>query len=253
MPGTRGTRWTSRLPQAVAAMPWLLASIGVIVLLLLLVKALVAVLGHDRYTEHGAGSRSEAVMVPGVPVTTGPVTATPSPSPTRTRRATTGGGTGVVPSATGRTPVASRSASPSASVSPTTVALTPPPTTLLNDDAPGITYRGRWAVSRNRPFGDHRDDVHYTVHDGDSFSFTFTGTGLDYITSRDPEYGDADVWVVDSGGRPVKQQRVSARAHRYQPQQTVFSVQGLPAGRYTIWAVKRGGVYFQVDALRVRG
>ncbi|WP_431925112.1 hypothetical protein [Micromonospora wenchangensis] len=254
MPRTRGTRWTSRLPQAVAAMPWLLASVGVIVLLLLLVKALVAVLGHDRYAEHGAGSRSEAVMVPGVPVTTGPASASPSPSPTRTRWAT-GGGTGVAPAATGRTPVASRSASPSASasVSPSTVALTPSPTTLLNDDAPGITYRGRWAVSRNRPFGDHRDDVHYTVHDGDSFSFTFTGTGLDYITSRDPEYGDADVWVVDSAGRPVKQQRVSAWAHRYQPQQTVFSVQGLPVGSYTIRAVKRGGVYFQVDALRVRG
>ncbi|WKU07370.1 hypothetical protein [Micromonospora sp. HUAS LYJ1] len=252
MPGTRGTRWASRLPQVVAATPWLLASIGVVVLLLLLVKASVAVLGHDRYAEHGAGSRSEAVMVPGVPVATEPGSATPSPSPTSIRRAT-GGGTGATPSATGRTPVASRSASPSASVSPSTVALSPTPATLLNDDASGITYRGRWAVSRNRPFGDHRDDVHYTVHDGDSFSFTFTGTGLDYITSRDPEYGDADVWVVDSGGRPVKQQRVSARAHRYQPQQTVFSVQGLPVGRYTIWAVKRGGVYFQVDALRVRG
>ncbi|QDY09618.1 hypothetical protein FJK98_22805 [Micromonospora sp. HM134] len=254
MPGTRGTRWTSRLPQAVAAMPWLLASIGVIVLLLLLVKALVAVVGHDRYAEHGAGSRSEAVMVPGAPVATGSASASASASPTRTRRAT-GGGTGATPPATGRTPAASRSASPSASasVSPSALALSPTPATLLNDDAPGITYRGRWAVSRNRPYGDHRDDVHYTVHDGDSFSFTFTGTGLDYITSRDPEYGDADVWVVDSGGRPVKQQRVSARAHRYQPQQTVFSVQGLPAGRYTIWAVKRGGVYFQVDALRVRG
>ncbi|WP_422755487.1 hypothetical protein [Micromonospora sp. WMMD708] len=253
MPGTRGTRWTSRLPQAVAATPWLLASIGVIVLLLLLVKALVAVLGHDRYAEHGAGSRSEAVMVPGVPVTTGPASASPSPTPTRTRRATSGGGTGVVPPAAGRTPTASRSASPSASVSPPAVAPTPPPVTLLNDDAPGITYRGRWAVSRNRPYGDHRDDVHYTVHDGDSFSFTFTGTGLDYITSRDPDYGDADVWVVDAAGRPVKQERVSARAHRYQPQQTVFSVQGLPVGKYTIWAVKRGGFYFQVDALRVRG
>ncbi|MFE7872014.1 hypothetical protein ACFUYE_16880, partial [Micromonospora humida] len=103
MPGTRGTRWTSRLPQAVAATPWLLASVGVIVLLLLLVKALVAVLGHDRYAEHGAGSRSEAVMVPGVPVTTAPASATPTPSPTRTRR-TNGGGTGVVPPAAGRTP-----------------------------------------------------------------------------------------------------------------------------------------------------
>ncbi|GHJ06837.1 hypothetical protein TPA0907_12040 [Micromonospora humidisoli] len=252
MPGTRGTRWTSRLPQAVAATPWLLASIGVIVLLLLLVKALVAVLGHDRYATHDAGSRSEAVMVPGVPAVTESASASASPSPTPTRRAT-GGGTGVAPPAIVRTPAASRSASPSASVSPSPLALPPSPATLLNDDAPGITYRGRWAVSRNRPFGDHRDDVHYTIHDGDSFSFTFTGTGLDYITSRDPEYGDADVWIVDSGGRPVKQQRVSARAQRYQPQQTVFSVQDLPVGRYTIRAVKRSGVYFQVDALRVRG
>ncbi|MEU1607945.1 hypothetical protein [Micromonospora matsumotoense] len=240
----------SRLPHAVAALPWTLASIAVIVLLFLLVKALVAVLGHDRYAEHGAGSRSEAVMVPGVPVATESVL--PSPSPTKTRRES-GGGPGVAPPPAGRTPTASRSATPSASVSPSTATPSPKPTTLLNDDAPGISYRGRWAVSRDRPYGDHRDDVHYTIHDGDSFSFTFTGTGLDYITSRDPDYGDADVWIVDAGGRPVKQQRVSARANRYQPQQTVFSVRDLPVGTYTIWAVKRNGIYFQVDALRVRG
>lgn len=250
MPGTRWTRWTSRLPHAIAALPWTLASIAVIVLLFLLVKALVAVVGHDRYAEHGAGSRSEAVMVPGVPVAT--ESALPLPSPTRTRRES-GGGPGAAPPPAGRTPTASRSATPSASVSPSTATPSPTSTTLLNDDAPGISYRGRWAVSRDRPYGDHRDDVHYTIHDGDSFSFTFTGTGLDYITSRDPEYGDADVWIVDAGGRPVKQQRVSARANRYQPQQTVFSVRDLPLGTYTIWAVKRNGVYFQVDALRVRG
>ncbi|SCE64862.1 hypothetical protein GA0070216_101132 [Micromonospora matsumotoense] len=250
MPGTRWTRWMSRLPHAIAALPWTLASIAVIVLLFLLVKALVAVLGHDRYAEHGAGSRSEAVMVPGVPVATESVL--PSPSPTKTRRES-GGGPGAAPPPAGRTPTASRSVTPSVSVTPSTASPSPKPTTLLNDDAPGISYRGRWAVSRDRPYGDHRDDVHYTIHDGDSFSFTFTGTGLDYITSRDPEYGDADVWIVDAGGRPVKQQRVSARANRYQPQQTVFSVRDLPVGTYTIWAVKRNGVYFQVDALRVRG
>ncbi|MBW4702165.1 MULTISPECIES: hypothetical protein [unclassified Micromonospora] len=240
------------MPHAIAALPWTLASIAVIVLLFLLVKALVAVLGHDRYAEHGAGARSEAIMVPGVPVATESVL--PSPSPTRTRP-DPGGGPGVALPPAGRPPTASRSAtpSPSPSVSPSAATPSPKPTTLLNDDAPGISYRGRWAVSRDRPYGDHRDDVHYTIHDGDSFSFTFTGTGLDYITSRDPEYGDADVWVVDAGGRPVKQQRVSARANRYQPQQTVFSVRDLPLGTYTIWAVKRNGVYFQVDALRVRG
>ncbi|MFI9641512.1 hypothetical protein ACIG87_15845 [Micromonospora sp. NPDC051925] len=240
------------MPHAVAAMPWMLASIGVLVLLFLLVKALVAVIGHDPYTEHGAGSRSEAVMVPGVPVATASVLPSPSPSPTRTRRES-GGWPGTAPSPAGRTPTASRSATPSASVTSSAAAPSPTPSTLLNDDAPGITYRGRWAVSRDRPFGDHHNDVHYTIHDGDAFGFTFTGTGLDYITSRDPDYGDADVWIVDAGGRPVKQQRVSARADRYKPQQTVFSVKDLPRGKYTIWAVKRNGIYFQVDALRVRG
>ncbi|MEU7619893.1 hypothetical protein AB0B27_27895 [Micromonospora rifamycinica] len=252
MPGTRWTRWTARVPHVVAVLPWILASTAVIVLIFLLVTAMVAVFGHDRYAEHGPGSRSEAVMVPGVPVATASVLPSASPSPTRTRREP-GGWPGAAAPPAGRPPGASRSATPSASVSPSTAPPSPTPTRLLNDDDPGISYRGRWAASRGRPYGDHRDDVHYTVHDGDSFSFTFTGTGLDYITSRDPEYGDADVWVVDAGGRPVRQQRVSARADRYLPQQTVFSVRDLPRGTYTIWAVKRNGVYFQVDALRVRG
>ncbi|MFJ6200232.1 hypothetical protein [Micromonospora sp. NPDC092111] len=248
----RGRRWTSRVPHAVAVLPWMLVSVGVVVLIVLLVKVLVVVLTHDRYAEHGPGARSESIVVPGASAAAASVPPTrATPTPSRSRREADGR-PGTLLSPPARTPSATSPVAVSPLVSPPANSPTPAPTVLLNDDAAGIDYRGRWSVSQHRPYGDHRDDVHWTTRDGDSFRFTFTGTGLDYITSRDHNYGDADVWVFDSNGRTVKRQRVSARAERYTPQQTVFSVADLPRARYTVWAVKRGGVYFQVDALLVR-
>ncbi|MDQ6421458.1 X2-like carbohydrate binding domain-containing protein [Paenibacillus sp. LHD-117] len=35
--------------------------------------------------------------------------------------------------------------------------------------------------------GDHLDDIHYTETNGDSVEYTFSGTGLSFITPKGPE------------------------------------------------------------------
>ena len=65
----------------------------------------------------------------------------------------------------------------------------------VNDDDPGIAYSGSWGQSRGRGFGDYKDDVHYVEGNGSSVQYTFTGTGIDYVTELDESQGDVDVYL----------------------------------------------------------
>ncbi|MET9019964.1 hypothetical protein ABZV93_08290 [Actinopolymorpha sp. NPDC004070] len=54
-------------------------------------------------------------------------------------------------------------------------------TVSVNDD-PQIAYSGSWSASTGRGLGDFQDDVHYSEKNDDAFSYTFVGTGVDYVT-----------------------------------------------------------------------
>ncbi|WP_309619649.1 hypothetical protein [Salinibacterium sp.] len=98
-----------------------------------------------------------------------------------------------------------------------------------------------------RGAGDYEDDVQYTSENGSSFTATFTGETIQYITSKSPQYGNFQVYIDD-----VLQGEYSAYAASYTPQQVVFSATGLSSGNHTIRAVKISGEYLQVDALKAR-
>ncbi|WP_309119569.1 X2-like carbohydrate binding domain-containing protein [Paenibacillus sp.] len=117
----------------------------------------------------------------------------------------------------------------------------------LNDDASGIVYTGSWQSSRSRGLGDYQDDVHYTEKDGDSFEFTFEGTGVEIVTEKEGAQGDIDIYI-DGEFR----QTVSTWSQNRQLQQTVFAISGLPEGAHTLKAVKKNGYYMLLDRLRVR-
>jgi alpha-galactosidase len=120
---------------------------------------------------------------------------------------------------------------------------------VLNDNDPAIVYSGTWSASTGRGLGDYNDDVHYTEANGDAFQYTFTGTGIDYITETNESQGEAEVYLdgalvdtVDahldpSGGRGV--------------QQTLYSASGLPNGSHTLRIVKKSGSYMLIDRLDV--
>jgi len=93
--------------------------------------------------------------------------------------------------------------------------------------------------------GDHLDDVHATTHNGDSVSYTFTGTGVDWITATAPDQGLVDIYI---DGKLVK--RVDTHSDARATQQTVFSVSKLRNGQHTFMAVKASGDVLRTDVIR---
>ncbi|MEU8238354.1 X2-like carbohydrate binding domain-containing protein [Actinoplanes missouriensis] len=134
--------------------------------------------------------------------------------------------------------------------------VSPPPAggpvrTIVHDNTdPGISYAGTWSQSTGRGLGDHNDNVHYTERNGDSFQYTFTGTGISYITEMDSSQGEVDIYL---DGQLVK--TVNTGREQGQPrlsQQTVFSVNDLPNGSHTLMAVKKSGSFMLLDRIDVR-
>ena len=93
--------------------------------------------------------------------------------------------------------------------------------------------------------GDNLDDVHATTHNGDAVSYTFTGTGVDWITATAPDQGLVDIYVDGKLARSVDTHG-AVRA----TQQTVFSVSGLRNGQHTVKAVKVSGDVMRTDVIR---
>ena len=119
---------------------------------------------------------------------------------------------------------------------------------------------GGFTHDTGRTAGDVRNDLHVSRTYGDSVTYTFVGTGVDFITEQSPQGASVDC--------SVDGQLVST-VSSYNPytfvQQAVFSAQGLPYGTHTLQLVHRGpanptaqaaalattGVTLAVDAFRV--
>ncbi|MFC5402518.1 hypothetical protein [Cohnella soli] len=113
-----------------------------------------------------------------------------------------------------------------------------------NDTYSGIAYSGTgWGYSNSRGVGNYLNDLHYTTVNNDYFQYTFTGTGIDFISETDPGGGDVDIYIDN-----VLQGTISTiGALQNHSQQTVFSKMGLPYGQHTIKAVKKSGTYMVLD------
>ena len=119
----------------------------------------------------------------------------------------------------------------------------------VNDNDSGIAYSGSWGQSGGRGFGDYDDDVHYVEADGSSFQYTFTGTGIDYVTELDQSQGDVDVYLDGQFQKTVSTGRDAGQPR--QTQQAVWSVSGLPNGSHTLRVVKKSGAFMLLDKLDV--
>lgn len=139
--------------------------------------------------------------------------------------------------------------------SPQTMAITisnsasPGRFTYINDDNPEIRYTGAWNRSTNRPFNDYGMDVHYVEQNNDSFTYTFNGTGITYITEIDQGQGDVDIYI--DGQLHGTAHTYGADSHNV-AQQEVYTVSNLSPGIHTLKAVKKSGKFMLLDALKVQ-
>jgi hypothetical protein len=119
----------------------------------------------------------------------------------------------------------------------------------VNDADSSIRYNGAgWGHYTGRGVGDINDDVHATTNNGDSVSYTFSGTGISYITERSVDEGKVDV-AIDG----VLQQTVDARSTDHNlANQTLYNLWGLPQGQHTITLTKRDGGYMLLDGFIVQ-
>ncbi|MFE9421939.1 hypothetical protein ACFYNO_03125 [Kitasatospora sp. NPDC006697] len=117
----------------------------------------------------------------------------------------------------------------------------------VNDTDPAISYSGSgWGYSTGRGFGDLLNDAHATTVNGDSMSYTFTGTGIDVLSETNSDEGGIDVYVDGA-----KVQSVTAATSSRLAQQVIASVSGLTKGQHTVKLVKTSGSYLVIDGLTV--
>ncbi len=125
---------------------------------------------------------------------------------------------------------------------------TPGHLTPINDTAPGITYTGSgWSYSSGRPYGDYDNDAHSTTNNGDSVSYTFTGSGIEALTELNSDEGSINVYVDGS----LRQTVSAAASGDRTAQQAVATITGLAPGSHTLQLVKQSGSYMLLDGLVV--
>jgi hypothetical protein len=122
----------------------------------------------------------------------------------------------------------------------------PTGTTTVNDTDSGIAYTGSWTYASGRNAGDYDNDVHWTATNGNSFSYTFAGTGIDVIG---PKSDVSALFSVTIDGAVIGQ--FSQYAATYTPQTVLYGARNLAPASHTITVSKVSGSYLQLDALRI--
>jgi hypothetical protein len=125
-------------------------------------------------------------------------------------------------------------------------------TTRVEDDDPAVVYAGTWIVPNDPSLSGNSSHESFTANS--TATFTFTGTGVTWISYRcGCTAGIAEVSV--DGGAPTEVDTYAANA---QPQAPVFSVSNLPRGTHTIKITVTGNMdpagnsaYVLVDAFDV--
>ncbi|WP_238164376.1 X2-like carbohydrate binding domain-containing protein [Kribbella pittospori] len=123
-------------------------------------------------------------------------------------------------------------------------------TISVNNDNPEIVYTGSWSRSTGRGLGDYQDDVQYTEANGDAFTYSFVGTGVDYVTETHESQGDVEIYIDGALKATVDTHRDPADGRG--AQQVVYSISDLPNGTHTIRGVKKSGQFMLLDKLNVR-
>ncbi|WP_211280150.1 glycosyl hydrolase family 95 catalytic domain-containing protein [Streptomyces lushanensis] len=116
---------------------------------------------------------------------------------------------------------------------------------MVNNTA--VTYDSNWYLTTNRGYGDYNDDTHHSNTVGATAQYTFTGTGIQYLSERNGDMGTVDVYL-DNAFQATVDLRISGAR---QAQQTVWQKTGLSRGSHTIRIVNRSTAVGMIDAFRI--
>ncbi|MFI1169829.1 hypothetical protein ACH4UM_41410, partial [Streptomyces sp. NPDC020801] len=119
---------------------------------------------------------------------------------------------------------------------------------MVDDTAGNIAYTGSsWSAQSGLSSSNYFNGTQYVATtNGDSFSYTFTGTGVDFITAEYSNRGHVHV-SIDGGADQTFDCSATTAAY----QQACASVRGLTSGSHTIKVTKVDGTYMTLDALKV--
>ncbi len=109
----------------------------------------------------------------------------------------------------------------------------------------GVTYSGAGWVAQTGAGGQYNATQTFTQTNGNSFSFGFSGVGVDFISAMATNRGSFDYQI--DGGAVQSGTCYSVNAVNQQP---CLKVRDLGNGAHTITVTKTGGTYLSVDALR---
>ncbi len=119
---------------------------------------------------------------------------------------------------------------------------------VVNDSDPSINYVGSgWTTSPGRNVTDYNQDVHFTANVGDYFTYTFKGTGIQYLTENDIDMGNVQIFL-DGVSQGMYSCYVAGGKVTQQP---VYTALGLTYGSHTIKVQMVSGTYCILDCLRV--
>ena len=118
---------------------------------------------------------------------------------------------------------------------------------LIDDAATSIAYTGTWSaqIVTGSPHH-HQGTQHVATANGDSFSYPFYGTGIDFVSMKAGDRGGVDVFIDN---QLVKTASCLSTTNFYQ--QDCASVTGLTRGAHVLKIVKKSGTTLSLDALRV--
>ncbi|HJP78963.1 MAG TPA: hypothetical protein VJ914_32115, partial [Pseudonocardiaceae bacterium] len=120
--------------------------------------------------------------------------------------------------------------------------------TPVNDTASGISYSGSgWGYSAGRGNGDFQNDVHSTNDNGDSVSYSFTGSGITVLSEQNSDEGDIGVYIDGSLYKTVNASTSGQRV----AQDAIATITGLAQGNHTIKLVKQSGTWMLLDGFVV--
>jgi len=117
---------------------------------------------------------------------------------------------------------------------------------IYDDNSTAVSYTNptSWTSRQNTTYGDFGTGIHYTKLNGESATFTFSGTSVALMSEKAANRGNVSISI--DGGTPITISETSATTLF---QQISFSQSGLSPGTHTLKVTKLSGTYMDVDAV----